>query len=136
MNNRAAGFSLLEVIVATSLFVAGIVTLLQLALLARASDRSAARLTIAAVLAQDKLEQLRAEVWPDAANDGCCEYFGAHGGLLGSGPSPPVGTEYVRRWAIALVPLSPDAARVLYVSVAPKGVAPVRLVGVRSRRGD
>jgi hypothetical protein len=136
MNNRAEGFTLVEVIAATGILVVGIVTLGQLALLARASNRSAARLTIATVLAQDKLEQLRADVWPDVASDGCCEYFNADGGLLGRGQNPPTGTEYVRRWAIEPVPLSPDAARCLYVSVAAKAAAPVRLVSVRSRRAD
>jgi prepilin-type N-terminal cleavage/methylation domain-containing protein len=134
MNNRADGFTLIEVMVAISLLAVGLVSLVQLALLARASDRSAALLTIASVLAQDKMEQLRAEEWPAAASDFCCEFFDAHGALLASGSSPPVGTAYVRRWAIEPVPFIPASACALRVSVAPRGVAPVRLAGVRSRR--
>lgn len=134
MNTRANGFTLLEVMVAIGLLAVGVVSLVQLALLARASDRSAALLTIASVLAQDKMEQLRADEWPAAPSDFCCEFFDAHGTLLASGSIPPVGAIYERRWAIEPVPSVPASSRVLKVSVAARGVAPVRLVGVRTRR--
>lgn len=134
MNDRIDGFTLVEVMIATSLLAVGLVSLAQLALVARNSDQSAALLTIASVLAQDKMEELRAEPWPEGASAGCCEFFDANGGRLGDGPSPPDGTQYVRRWSIDLVALMPESARVLAVSVEPRGAAAVRLVGVRSRR--
>jgi hypothetical protein len=82
------------------------------------------------------MEQLRADEWPAAASDFCCEFFDAHGGLLASGSVPPIGTACVRRWAIEPVPSLPASAHMLTVSVAPRGVAPVRLVSVRSRRAS
>ena len=135
MSRTADGFTLVEVMVATSVLTVGVVALVQLAILAQAAGRAAARMTVAAVLAQDKMEQLRAQEWP-AASAGCCDYFDAHGGLLGSGASPPVGTAFTRRWAIDAAQVFPEAARVLRVWVAPAAgaTAPVRLVSVRARR--
>jgi prepilin-type N-terminal cleavage/methylation domain-containing protein len=135
MNNRAKGFSLVEVMFATSILAIALVSLAQLALLSRASDRAAASITTATVLAQDKMEQLRAAPWPDGGSTACCEYFGAGGASLGDGPTAPVGTEYIRRWSIDPVAGVADSARVLQVWVTPRGTAAVRLLSVRSRRG-
>ena len=135
MNNRADGFSLVEVMIATSILAIGLVSLAQLALLSRASDRAAAFVTTASVLAQDKMEQLRAAPWPESGGAACCEFFDAGGVLLGDGPTAPVGTEYVRRWSIDPVAgIVSDSARVLQVWVTPRGAAAVRLLSVRSRR--
>ena len=134
MNGRADGFSLVEVLVATSVLAVGLVSLVQLALLAQAANRSAALVTVAAMLAQNKMEQLRGSSWPDAS-ESCCEYFDVHGGGLPGGAGPPVGTAFVRRWTIEPVAAFPDSARVLQVWVTPvSGAAPVRLVSIRSRR--
>lgn len=134
MNNRADGFSLVEALIATSILAIALVSLAQLALLSRASDRAAAFVTTAAVLAQDKMEQLRAAPWPDGGSTACCEYFGAGGIRLGDGPTAPVGTDYVRRWSIDPIAGVSDSARVVQVWVTPRGAAPVRLLSVRSRR--
>jgi Tfp pilus assembly protein PilV len=120
--------------IATSLLAVALVSLVQLALVAWKSDQSAAFLTTASVLAQDKMEQLRGAEWPEASSVDCCEYFDAHGRPLGTGSAPPVGTQYVRRWSIDPVAAVPQSARVLQVSVEPRGAAAVRLVSVRSRR--
>jgi len=134
MSRTADGFTLVEVMVATSVLAVGVVALVQLALLAQAAGRASWRVTVAVVLAQDKMEQLRAQEWPDASA-GCCDYFDAHGGLLASGASPPVGTAFTRRWAIDAMPVFAESARVLRVWVAPAtGAAAVRLVNVRARR--
>ena len=134
MNNRADGFSLIEAIIATSILAIALVSLAQLALLSRASDRAAAFVTMASVLAQDKMEQLRAAPWPEPAGTSCCEFFDVNGVLLGDGPTPLVGTEYVRRWSIDSLAGVSDAARVIQVWVTPRGAAAVRLMTVRSRR--
>jgi prepilin-type N-terminal cleavage/methylation domain-containing protein len=134
MNNRADGFTLVEIMVATSLLVVGLIALAQLALLARRSDQAAASVTIASVLAQDGMEQLRAAVWPDGASISCCEFFDAQGAPLAGGPLAPAGTEFVRGWSIEPVAAVADAARVLHVWVAPRGAATLRLVSVRARR--
>jgi prepilin-type N-terminal cleavage/methylation domain-containing protein len=134
MSKRADGFTLVEVMVATSILVVGVVSLAQLALLARKSDQAAALVTIAAVLAQDKMEQLRAAEWPGAATDGCCEFFDFEGRRLADGAAAPVGTQFVRGWSIEPVALMPGAAQALHVWVSPRGAATVRLVSVRARR--
>ena len=134
MDNRVDGFSLVEVIIATAVFAVGLVSLVQLSLLAQAANRSAALVTAAAVLAQDKMEQLRARQWPDASSS-CCEYFDVHGVPLAGAAGAPVGTAFVRRWAISPVSAFPESARVLRVWVEPaSGAAAVRLVSVRARR--
>jgi Tfp pilus assembly protein PilV len=136
MSNRADGFTLVESLIATSVLVVGLVSLAQLALLASRSNHLAAVVTLAAVLAQDKMEQLRAAEWSDAATTGCCEYFDARGAPLGGGSGVPVGAQFVRGWSIRPVAGAADAARALHVWVAPRGAATVRLANVRARRAD
>lgn len=136
MKDGANGFSLVEVLVALSILAVGLGSLMQLALLARRATQSAALITLAAVLAQDKMEQLRAAEWPEAASAGCCEFFDAAGRRLADAPSAPIGTEYVRQWSVEPVALIPESARVVQVWVAARGSATVRLTGVRSRRTE
>jgi type II secretory pathway pseudopilin PulG len=133
MNDRAEGFTLVESMIATGILVVGLVSLAQLALLASRSDQIAELVTIAAVLAQDKMEQLRADQWPQAGTTSCCEYFDAQGAPLGAGPAAPVGAEFVRGWSIQPVPGVADACA-LHVWVQPRGAATVRLASVRARR--
>jgi prepilin-type N-terminal cleavage/methylation domain-containing protein len=137
MRHGASGFSLVEVLVAASILAVGLGSLAQLALLARRGAQSAAHISLAAVLAQDKMEQLRAAEWPDAASVGCCEFFDAQGRRLADGAAaPPAGTQYVRRWSVQPVALLPESARVMRVWVEPRGFAAVRLIGVRARRTE
>ena len=134
MDSRADGFSLVEVMIATGILAVGLVSLVQLSLLAQAANRSAALVTVAAVLAQDKMEQLRGLPWPETSNS-CCEYFDVHGAPLPGGVGAPTGTAFVRRWTIEALSALPESARVLRVWVAPaRGAAPVRLVSIRARR--
>ena len=134
MESRADGFSLVEVMVATCVLAVGLVSLVQLSLVAQAANRSAALVTVAAMLAQDKMEQLRGLPWPDATNS-CCEYFDVHGAPLSAGSGSPVGTAFVRRWAIDALSAFPDSGRVLQVWVVPAtGASPVRLISIRARR--
>ena len=134
MNTRADGFSLVEVMVATCVLAVAVASLVQLSLLAQAANRAAALVTVAAVLAQNKMEQLRGSSWPEASNS-CCEYFDAHGRPLPGGAGLPVGTAFVQRWTVDPVAALPEAARVLQVwVVSTTGMTPVRLVCVRARR--
>lgn len=50
--------------------------------------------------------------------DGFVDYLDASGRVVGTSSPAPVGSEYVRRWAITPVPASPDDALVLQVMVA------------------
>jgi prepilin-type N-terminal cleavage/methylation domain-containing protein len=59
----ARGFSLLEVLVATTIMVVALVSLAQVLALATALNASAGRTTVAATLASQKLESLRGLSW-------------------------------------------------------------------------
>jgi prepilin-type N-terminal cleavage/methylation domain-containing protein len=60
---HARGFSLLEVLVATTIVVVGIAALAQLFGIATRANSSAKTTTVATVLAQQKMEQLRSLTW-------------------------------------------------------------------------
>ena len=60
---REGGFSLVEVLVATGLLTASLVTLAQLFALSTRSNIASRSTTYAAVLAQQKMEELRALTW-------------------------------------------------------------------------
>jgi prepilin-type N-terminal cleavage/methylation domain-containing protein len=90
------GFSLIEVLIATAIFVTGVVALFQLFLAAHASNRSARAATGAAVLAAQKMEQLRGLTWgfdatgapvSDTTTDTSVVPFTSAGS--GLAPSPP-----------------------------------------------
>jgi outer membrane receptor for monomeric catechols len=60
---HARGFSLLEVLLATTLVTVGVAVLAQLFTLATRTNYSAKTTTLATVLAQQKMEQLRGLTW-------------------------------------------------------------------------
>ena len=60
---REGGFSLLEVLVASSIMAVALTTLAQLFVMSTNANRSAKTTTYAAVLAQQKMEQLRGLAW-------------------------------------------------------------------------
>ena len=62
-NNDESGFSLVEVMVATGLLVTALVTLAQLFVISTRSNIGSHNTTYASVLAQQKLEELRALDW-------------------------------------------------------------------------
>jgi type II secretory pathway pseudopilin PulG len=57
------GFSLLEVVIATAVMVAGVASLAQLFAMSTRTNQNARTTTFASVLAQQKLEQLRGLTW-------------------------------------------------------------------------
>jgi type II secretory pathway pseudopilin PulG len=59
----ARGFSIIEVLMATALMVAAVASLAQLFALSTTRNKSAKNTTFAAVLAQQKMEQLRSLTW-------------------------------------------------------------------------
>src|SRR2546423_15347124 len=63
-----AGFSLLEVLVATALLATALVSLAQLFAMSTRSNIGSRNTTYAAVLAQQKLEELRSLAWGFDAN--------------------------------------------------------------------
>ena len=137
------GYSLVEVLVATSIVAAGVVGLAQLMALAVDANAQARRTTIAAVLAQQKIEELlpaaAGELVPSPADalarnaDGYADFFDRAGHPLGGGPTPPAGSAYSRRWSIDAVTGSPGGSWILQVVVTDlrsRGVA--RIVAARS----
>ena len=106
------GFALLEALVASALLVVGVLSLAQIFTLAARGDVTAHRLTIASVLAAQKVEELRSSSWS----------VGAEG-------VDRIG-EFTRRWSVTPLGIDPSATTVIQVSVAPGAV---RLVTLRAR---
>ena len=125
------GFSLVEVLIAVAVLVAGAMALVPLVMLAAAANASARHATYATVLAAQKLEELRSrQTVPPAASG--VEYVDR----LGE-PRGPGNAAYVRQWSIE--PVAADATGALVVidvAVAPRagaGPGEARLVTVRPR---
>ena len=156
------GFSLLEVLVATAILIVGVAGLAQSFAIASRANRSARATTVAALLAQQKMEQLHGLAWSidpygvplgdaalspspagalDANTAGYCDFADRGGSVLGAGTTPPSGAIYVRRWSIGPLPANPANTLVLNVSVARlpgSGAAPqpddVRIATIRTRK--
>jgi prepilin-type N-terminal cleavage/methylation domain-containing protein len=121
------GFSLLEVLVATTIVTVGVSALAQLTVLGAHTNLRARHATTAAVLAQDKMEELLAAEAgtlapspPDALGhdvDGFADFIDAAGHTMGGSPAAPPGSAYLRRWSIDSLPESRNGAWVLQVFV-------------------
>lgn len=147
------GFSLAEVLVATAILSVALVSLAQLFAIATKANRSSKSTTLAAVLAEQKMEQLRSLTWgfdtiglpfSDISTDlsvvpetptggtglspspagtlsqnttGFVDYLDASGRWLGTGPEPPAGAVYIRRWSVEPLPTNPNNTLVLQVLV-------------------
>jgi len=145
------GFSLLEVLVATTLLTVAVSSLAQLLFIAARANAGARTTTYAVVLAQDKMEQLRGAditelaVSPpgvlDANTVGYVEYLDASGRSLGGASAvPTAGTVFIRRWSIDPVAGddgNPDHTIVLQVMVT-RALAHggARLVSVKTRKAE
>lgn len=120
------GFSFLEVLVAVAIVGASFTVLTQLWAIATHANSHARRATIAAVLAAEKMEQLRSSVvdldLDSGASlvgniEGYCDFFDARGRAVGAGTEAPQGAAFIRRWSIAPLSTDPMATRVLQVLV-------------------
>lgn len=135
---RTHGFTLLEVLVATTLLFVAVASLAGLSVMATQANAHAKTTTFAALLAARKIEELRSLPWgydalgnprsdPGLATSpsdaleqntsGFCDFLDASGASLGSGGSPPAQTAFVRRWSIQPLPSNPSNALVLQVVV-------------------
>lgn len=138
---RFAGFSLIEVVVATGVLVVGVLGLAQVLLLAAVRTSEARAVTTATILARGKMEELRAADWPTLTpsppgvlgvdTPGFVDYLDASGAGLARG----AGVAFVRRWSILPLPSDPTNAVVLQVLVetAARHAAQTRLLSVRTR---
>jgi type II secretory pathway pseudopilin PulG len=129
-----AGFSLLEVVFATAILIGGAGALAQLFLASTQANRLAQHTTFAALLAEQKMEQLLAggsgldPSPPDALDHdtpGYCEFLDLSGRLLASGAicgdgsaGAAPGAAFIRRWAVVPRSAAPTDAVVLQVLVA------------------
>jgi prepilin-type N-terminal cleavage/methylation domain-containing protein len=152
-----SGYSLLETLVAVSLIAIGLSALAQLLAVSIHANARARRSSVASVLAEEKMEQLRGlggSLSPqpgtslDVNTPGLCDFLDEYGRSLGTGLVPPPGTAYLRRWSITPVPADPAGSFLLQVVVArsvaqgvpfPAGADPrhfggAQLVALRARR--
>ena len=126
----AAGFGLLEALIACGLIVVLAASVAQLTLASVAAVRASGDETLALLLAVQKIEQLRSLAWRaeragslDASVPGYVDYLSRRGTRVGGGARPPSGTAFVRRWSVQPHPRLPDDLLVLDVVVLPLRVA-------------
>lgn len=133
MRNVTRGFSLIEVLIATTIVVVALAGLAQVFVIATAANNGSRARTVATILAQEKLEELLAS---DGDVGGGTDFIDARGQRLGDGASPPRGTTYVRHWSVEPVAQSPQGSAMLqvWVALSTSGGEAARLVGVKTRR--
>jgi hypothetical protein len=113
------GCSLIEVLIATTLLAIGVASLTQLYMLAIGSNLASTHRTRGAMLAAQKLEELRSVAW---------------GPELRSG-SDGVG-EYARRWSVDPLPQNPGMAVIIDVVVSWNRSQVGHLATIKARRAQ
>lgn len=123
----AHGFTLLEVLVATTLLFVAIASLAGLSIMATRTNEAARTTTFTSLLATQKMEELRVGNGVDLApspsdaltrnTPGYCDFLDASGRSLGGGSSPPAQSAFIRRWSIEPLPSNPVHALALQVLV-------------------
>lgn len=144
---KTAGFSLIEVLVATAVIVVGVASLAQLFVVSARANRTANATSTTLLLAEQKMEELLGELDPRPSPPGALlvntpgyiDYLDQSGVALGfSSIAPSPGTAYICRWSITPLPDGPATAIVVQVLVAPwpASAGLTRLVGVKTRKGS
>lgn len=116
-HREQSGCSLIEVLVATTLLAIGVASLTQLFILAIGSNLASTHRTRAAMLAAQKLEELRSVGWGAELR----------GGADGVG-------EYARHWSVDPLPGNPDMAVIIDVVVSWNRSPVGHLATIKSRR--
>ena len=111
-----SGFSLVEVLIAAGLLATVIASLPHLFVVAARANADAGDTTWATVLAAQKLEELRAEIFSGPFADQSVDYLDSAGKSL----EDPGSTQrvYTRRWWIEPLPSAPDSTIVITVAVS------------------
>ena len=132
MRTRPRGFSLVEVLIATTITVVGLTGLAHLFVMASAANRAARVRTMAVMLARDKMEEL---LGGDTDIAGGADFIGGRGEWLGDS-SPPPGAVFVRRWSVSPGAGLPPRSRLVVVWITPPNASNelARLVGAREGR--
>ena len=123
------GFTLAEVCVAMLLLVVTSTGAARLISLSVSAAQAARLQTTTTALASQKIEALRALIWPDPAlqdtpadslernASGSVEFLDARGGVAGTAANPPPGARFIRRWTIGSLSEDPLDAIVVTVLV-------------------
>jgi len=134
MRDEAAGFSLIETLVAATIVVVGLTGLAQLFIVSSAANARSKVATQSTILAHDKMEELIA---PGADDDDAADFLDSLGHRLAADGPQPREAAYVRHWFVR--PLSDrTGAKLVIVLVARVGRTgeDVRIVGVRPEAGS
>lgn len=123
------GFTLIEVLIATSLLCGALTAVSQLLVASTRATTAAHRATLQTILATQKLEELLstdAGLLPSTAGaswrhvePGAVEYLARDGHVTGTGVTPPDDAVYIRRWSVGGLP---GAAGGVTVSVSVDGL--------------
>jgi Tfp pilus assembly protein PilV len=130
---RDHGFSLVESVLAIGVLATALITLAQLISTSVATSARARHTTVTAVLAAQKMEELRSARVLEAPAV-IAEYLDASGRVTCVGMGECASMVYVRRWSMAPFAAQPDAV-LIQVSVAHLRVQhrEARLASVRAR---
>jgi hypothetical protein len=109
------GFALLDALVAAAILASALLSLAQLTAFAVKMTAAAGRMTDAALLASQKVEELRASAW----------------GELQSGTDSPL-AGFTRAWTITPLGADPDYVAVLEVRVRAPG-SQTRMIALKTR---
>jgi prepilin-type N-terminal cleavage/methylation domain-containing protein len=150
----ARGFTLIETLLALMVTTVALGAIAQLAVVATRANRGAARTSVMAMLASQKVEQLRGLAWTfDAAGAAVSDAgLGASGRTLADnvegffdvlddrgrsrgGLMPSDGPLFIRRWSIEAIPLASDTLLITVVVMPLGEPGAVRLASLRTRKG-
>ncbi len=125
------GFSLVEVLIASTVLIGALLSLAQLLSLATAANAAAGRATFSAVLAAEKLEELHTLTWESVRRQTgeSVDYLDRSGQPVGIAGA----ATYGRRWLIDPLPADPDNSLVIQVVVSGRRDE-ARIAGVRTRK--
>jgi len=109
------GFSLLDVLIAAAILASALLSLAQLIAFAVKTTAAAGRMTDAALLASQKVEELRADSWSE---------------LQSGTDSPAAG--FIRTWTVTPLAADPDYVALLEVRVRAAG-SQTRMVALKTK---
>lgn len=135
----AAGSTLVEALVAMLILTTGLLAMAELVRLAVASNGRARHGSVAAILATQKIEELRSLAWEfdvsgvvvsdpglrtspwslQQNTSGFVDHVDGHGAVVGNGEQAPASTVYTRRWSIE--PLPPAGEDLVLIQVLVTG---------------
>jgi prepilin-type N-terminal cleavage/methylation domain-containing protein len=144
---KTAGFSLIEVLVATAITTVGVASLAQLFVVSARANRIANTTSATLLLAEQKMEELLGETdlnpsppgTLSANTPGFIDYLDPSGVSLGvTSLVPPRGAAFICRWSVDPLPNSAFNTLVLQVLVfsSPHGAGQARLVSVKFRKAS